>query len=200
MLLEKFNQMKITCAKLMGCNLALMIGVMMISDALEYRYEIPESACILGIVGLGAIGSIGLSFVKRLCVPLKILICPLAISLIPTTFVFLLPDDFVLFESIVGMFVLFILWTDRRFQKLPMELSIIDNNLKNTYPKICEKGIGRISDKQFLFEMNDALGQIQKKEYTMDLLDAISNWCAVYAGFCFLFQGMAFGIIMRILM
>ncbi len=199
MLIEKFGQMKITCVKLMSCNLILFIGILMISDAWDNQYEISEAAYLLIMTGLGSIIIIVALFVKRLCVPLKILICPLAISLTPALLVIIVPNEFALFGTVVGMLVLFMLWADKQFMALPKELCVIDKSLQIAYPRIQDKGPGRISDKQFLVDTNDALGQISQKEFTEGLLDAISKWYAVYIGFCFLLEGIAFGLVLKIL-
>lgn len=199
MLIEKFEQMKITCVKLMSCNLILFIGILMISDAWDNQYEISEAAYLLIMTGLGAIIIIVALFEKRLCVPLKILIFPLAISLTPALLVIIVPNEFALFGSVVVMLVLFMLWADKQFMALPKELCVIDKSLQTAYPRIQDKGSGRISDKQFLVDMNDALGQISQKEFTEGLLDAISKWYAVYIGFCFLLEGMAIGLVLKIL-
>ena len=135
MLIEKFEQMKITCVKLMSCNLILFIGILMISDAWDNQYEISEAAYLLIMTGLGAIIIIVALFVKRLCVPLKILICSLAISLTPALLVIIVPNEFALFGSVVGMLVLFMLWADKQFMALPKELCVIDKSLQTAYPK-----------------------------------------------------------------
>lgn len=199
MLIEKFEQMKITCVKLMSCNLILFIGILMISDAWDNQYEISEAAYLLIMTGLGSIIIIVALFVKRLCVPLLKLIFPLAISLTPALLVIIVPNEFALFGSVVVMLVLFMLWADKQFMALPKELFVIDKSLQTAYPRIQDKGSGRLSDKQFLVDTNDALGQISQKEFTEGLLGAISKWYAVYIGFCFLLEGMAIGLVLKIL-
>ena len=101
----------------------------------DYMNFLCKKRDLLSMTGLGSIFIIITLFVKRLCVPLKILICSLAISLTPALLVIIVPNEFALFGSVVGMLVLFMLWADKQFMALPKELCVIDKSLQTAYPK-----------------------------------------------------------------
>lgn len=76
----------------------------------------------------------------------------------------------------------------------------MDMQLRDTHPKIFDSGIGRISEKKFLVEVNNVLESIPKERFTEKLLNAISDWYAVYVGFCFALQEIFWGIATTILL
>ena len=183
----------------MFCNLTLGIGILMLYDAWVYGHEISEVCVFFIVAGASSIILTITFFIRRLCVPCQNMVLPMGISLIPSLLMLLMPSDFVLLGSFVGILILIILWAHKKYQTLPTVLGKIDNQINHNYPRIQDKGIGRISEKRFLVEMNAALEQIPKKEFTEELLNAISDWYTVYIGFAFSLEGMFLGVGMKIL-
>lgn len=205
MLIDNFNKMKITCAKLMVCNLLIGIGILIWQNSFKNGSAFSFHSIILIACGITLICIVIGQFMKKLCVSHSKIKVPkygmLILGLLFACTKVFVSDSFIFILGYgFGLFICMVLWAHKMFMKLPNAMREINPEIQRSYPIIFDKGIGRISEKNFLLNMNQALEQIPKERFTFKMLEGIEAWYSVYVGYCFVLEGLFLGMFLEILL
>lgn len=202
MLWNDMEEMKSALFKILGCNVIMMIGAAALAVALDKDYGL-WAGVLLSVIILGALAGVVLFiryYMREFHVTVKQIRIPLCMMMIPSILLCLCRagSPFVLICFLMGMYVLMMIWAHRQMKSLPMVLKNMDLQMEEKCPGIFRNDISRISDREFLAHMSDALDQVPEEKITAQLQEAVSDWYSVYICLALMLEGTFAGMCVNI--
>lgn len=203
MLIDGLEETKEVIIKIIICNVIISIDFSILELFFGQNYKI----MVLTLITLLGAFAVSIFLVthcmKEFCVTTKKIITPLFVIMIPSFFLcvvylfdsqYFIKNPYLLIYFIIIMFIFMIIWWNIQLKNLPNALKSVDSQLGLQYPEMLRSDICRISDIDFLINMDHALKNISEEEINNNLHEALVDWYAVYVSIILCVEGIFMAI------
>lgn len=203
MLIDGLEETKNIIIKIMICNIIISIDLSILESNFLLNYKIMVLFLIMLLSTFIASIFLVIYCMKEFCVTIKMITIPLFIIMIPTAFLcasyildsqYLIKNSYLLIYFIIIMYIFMIIWWHIQLKSLPNTLKSIDSQLGLQYPQIFRNDICRISDIDFLTNMDHALNHIPEEKIDGNIHKALADWYSVYISIILCIEGIFMSI------